>query len=224
MAGAPRLSMLFACTGITAVALTILLVSDHYGGGPLPMWMKMVASTAFIALAYFAGGLSTPYGRIILLALFFSWWGDFFLMWGSTFLYGLIAFFIGHVCYAIAFLYYGQQWSWTAGGALGVLFLVIPIFMWLNPHLVDDPMRIPVYAYMVVITLMVVLSVGAVGKGAVPWVAAAALLFYFSDIFVARARFVEPDEINRVIGLPLYYGGQVLFAWTVYWMNALSSE
>lgn len=187
------------------------------------MVMKMVASTGFIALAITAGGFSTPYGRIILLALFFSWWGDFFLMWGSTFLFGLIAFFIGHLCYTIAFIYFGVRMPWTIAAFILMLAVAIPVFQWLNPHLTDE-LRIPVYAYITVITLMVVLSIGAVGRGAVPWVALAALLFYFSDIFVARNKFVDSGEINRIIGLPLYYGGQVLFAWTIYWMNSLKGD
>ena len=44
---------------------------------------------------------------------------------------------------------------------------------------------------------------------------AAALLFYASDFFVARDRFVRPGFVNRLIGLPLYYAAQAWFAWTI---------
>ena len=40
----------------------------------------------------------------------------------------------------------------------------------------------------------------------------AALLFYASDLCVARERFVEHAPVNRYVGLPLYYAGQLLFA------------
>jgi hypothetical protein len=39
-----------------------------------------------------------------------------------------------------------------------------------------------------------------------------ALSFYASDIFVARNQFVIDAYVNRLIGLPLYYFAQFLFA------------
>ncbi|TFG38533.1 MAG: hypothetical protein E4H39_00070 [Syntrophobacterales bacterium] len=42
-----------------------------------------------------------------------------------------------------------------------------------------------------------------------------ALCFYFSDIFVARDRFFRKEFLNRLIGLPLYYLGQFLLAFSV---------
>jgi hypothetical protein len=44
---------------------------------------------------------------------------------------------------------------------------------------------------------------------------AAAVAFYLSDLAVARDRFVAPGFRNRLWGLPLYYGAQLLFVWTV---------
>jgi len=42
-----------------------------------------------------------------------------------------------------------------------------------------------------------------------------ALLFLLSDLAVARDRFVAPVFINRVWGLPMYFCGQLLFAFSV---------
>ncbi|TSA45075.1 MAG: lysoplasmalogenase, partial [Deltaproteobacteria bacterium] len=39
--------------------------------------------------------------------------------------------------------------------------------------------------------------------------------FYISDIFVARQRFVTPNYFNRAIGLPLYFAGQFMIAFSV---------
>jgi hypothetical protein len=39
--------------------------------------------------------------------------------------------------------------------------------------------------------------------------------FYLSDLFVARQRFVAPAFANRLYGLPLYYLGQFLLAFSV---------
>ena len=42
-----------------------------------------------------------------------------------------------------------------------------------------------------------------------------ALLFYASDIFVARDRFVKPGFDNRLFGLPPYFAAQFMFAFSL---------
>jgi uncharacterized membrane protein YhhN len=67
-----------------------------------------------------------------------------------------------------------------------------------------------------VISLMVWGGFSATWGRALPWSAAlGSLLFYVSDLAVARHRFVRPDFVNRVVGLPLYYAGQFLLALTI---------
>lgn len=41
-----------------------------------------------------------------------------------------------------------------------------------------------------------------------------AVLFYFSDIFVARQRFVKKAFFNRAAGLPMYYAAQFMIAFS----------
>ena len=41
-----------------------------------------------------------------------------------------------------------------------------------------------------------------------------ALMFFISDLFVAKD-LVADDVWNRACGLPLYYGGQLLMAWSI---------
>jgi uncharacterized membrane protein YhhN len=72
-------------------------------------------------------------------------------------------------------------------------------------------MKGPVIAYCVVISAMLWLAVG-VGRIEVTL---GAVLFYLSDLAVARDRFVAPAFVNRLVGLPLYYGAQVLLALAV---------
>ena len=69
-------------------------------------------------------------------------------------------------------------------------------------------MRGPVLAYTAVISAMLVLGAGS-RNPLVPW---GALLFYLSDLTVARDRFVRPGLSNRVVGLPMYYAAQVVLA------------
>ena len=45
--------------------------------------------------------------------------------------------------------------------------------------------------------------------------AAGAILFYLSDLAVARHRFIHKSFINRALGLPTYYLGQLLLALTI---------
>ncbi len=80
-------------------------------------------------------------------------------------------------------------------------------------------MKIPVIAYIIVISLMLW---GAVSVLFTPGLTVAgktmafsgALLFYVSDIFVARHRFVANSYSNLAIGLPIYYSGQFLLAFS----------
>ena len=42
----------------------------------------------------------------------------------------------------------------------------------------------------------------------------AAVVFAASDLFVARQRFVFSSRVNRLLGLPLYFIAQTIFATT----------
>ena len=44
---------------------------------------------------------------------------------------------------------------------------------------------------------------------------AGAVLFFASDLGVARDKFVAPGFPNRAWGLPAYYAGQLLIAWSL---------
>ena len=97
---------------------------------------------------------------------------------------------------------------------IALLPVAFAVWRWLKPHLPKD-MVAPVIAYVVVISMMVGL---AVGTAAVQWSAplvVGAFAFYASDISVARERFVARGYVNRLWGLPAYYVGQLLLAWTV---------
>ena len=60
---------------------------------------KLIASSAFVALALQRGALLSRYGQVILAGLALSWWGDMFLLGKSQtfFLAGLAAFLLAHV-------------------------------------------------------------------------------------------------------------------------------
>ena len=45
--------------------------------------------------------------------------------------------------------------------------------------------------------------------------AVGAIVFAISDIFVARERFVRKGFVNAAVGLPAYFGSQMLLAYSV---------
>lgn len=204
------------CMSITAAGVAVLLVAEETGHGKSVGGVaKMIASTAFLVLAVVCGALDTTYGQAILAGLALSWFGDLFLIFREPkiFLAGLISFFLGHVAYSLAFLVHGIELSWSIGAALALTAIAVPILLWLSPYLTK--MRLPVYAYVVIISIMVALSAGAVGRGSAATIMVGAVLFYVSDLTVARDRFVKNEPFNRYLGLPLYYAGQVVLAYTV---------
>ena len=88
----------------------------------------------------------------------------------------------------------------------------------LLPSLAD--MRVPVMAYIIVITAMVIGAFTVLGDTALHstgrfMVLFGAVSFYISDLFVARDRFLKTEFANRLVGLPLYYAGQFLLAFSI---------
>lgn len=208
---------LHLCAGAVALCLGGSLAMSASGNGSWAGVFKMLASTAFLALAWWAGAPRSVYGMVIFLGLIFSWWGDLFLISSQPklFLAGLIVFFLAHVAYLGAFVgVLSMDWRWF-GAALAIM--VVPaalVLYWIHPGLGE--MRYPVYAYVAVISLMVAGASGAMGRGATALVLIGAVLFYVSDIFVARGRFVHGDFWNQGVGLPLYYAGQVLLPYSIW--------
>ncbi len=202
--------------GLTFASVIVVLWAEARKKRRLVWLFKPLASTGFLLFALQMGALETDYGKAVFAALFLSWFGDVFLIvkekWG--FLAGLVSFLLGHLAFAVAFLVKGV--SLQASG-IAVAALLVPAFFvgrWLFPHVGGKLLR-PVQAYFAVITLMVALAVGVVVAGGSLWIPVAAVAFYLSDLAVARDAFVAPGIVNRLWGLPLYYGAQLLFAWTV---------
>jgi uncharacterized membrane protein YhhN len=103
-------------------------------------------------------------------------------------------------------------------GAVVIFIIGAWIYLWLRPHL--GTMNIPVLIYSIVISIMLtgawtIFCAGGQSPSARIMVCAGALSFYISDIFVARDRFLKKEFLNRFIGLPLYYVGQFLLAFSV---------
>jgi uncharacterized membrane protein YhhN len=191
MAAGVRLIATIVC----AVACAVLVLAESRGS-KLRFVAKPIASAAFIVV-----GLGAP--RWVLAGLVLGAVGDLALLFPRGFLAGLGAFLLGHLAYAIAFPPTAPLWL-VPPAAGGVLALI-----WLWPHL--GSMRIPVIAYVLAIVAMVG---GALATNA-RLLELGAVAFFLSDLSVARDKFIAPGFANKAWGLPAYYGGQLLIAWSM---------
>jgi uncharacterized membrane protein YhhN len=196
----------------TLAALLVLLLAERSKDARLRAWSKLSASTGFVVAGLTSGALETGPGRWLLLGLVLAFVGDACLLSRRKgwFLAGLVAFLLGHLAYVGAFVARGLAPE-AAGWAL--LALAVPaavVLRWLWPR--AGELRGPVVAYVAVITAMVAAALGAYVHGASPWIPVGALLFYLSDLCVARERFVAHALVNQVVGLPLYYAAQLVLA------------
>jgi len=176
---------------------------------------KPLASTIFVVAAWRFCALDSRYGRLVLMALALSWLGDVLLIPRQrprVFQAGVGAFGLAHVAYVAAFLSRGLDPTRTALAAAPAALALVAAARWLRPH-VPAELRASVYAYMAILSAMLVAAAGASGADARIW--AGAGLFYLSDLCVARDRFVAPGFANGLVGLPLYYAAQLVLAHSV---------
>jgi uncharacterized membrane protein YhhN len=205
-----RIRVFTAVTGVATLILVPLLLAGMF----LPAAAaKFVASTAFIAVAILSGAWASVYGRLILLGLVFSWFGDMFLVGTSqlAFLCGLSAFLLAHIAYVSAFIAHGYDRRWVWFAVVPVTAIAIGVFTWLEPHTPVN-LALPVRAYIVVISMMVIFAIGTRGRGGSVLIVSGAILFFLSDLSVAALRLVQTVYPTYVLGLPLYYAGQVCLA------------
>jgi uncharacterized membrane protein YhhN len=187
----------------------------------IPLFItKFILSLLFVITALLQPHPIPAYYHTLLVGLIFCLIGDVCLALPQekAFKGGLVAFLIGHIFYIFSFLSLTQISHWISSGLFIIFGLSAFIFLWLRPHL--KSMLIPVLLYIVVITVMLS-GAWAVflkspfqtsGRGLL---FVGSFCFYFSDVFVARDKFIKEEYRNRLLGLPLYYAGQFLLAFSV---------
>ena len=182
--------------------------------------LKFSLSALFILTVVVQPHPVPVYYRFLLIGMLFCLGGDVFLALPHSrmFLWGLVSFLVGHVFYVIAFGRTAGTNQWTLFGLTISLIASGTVYLWLRPHL--GSMKIAVICYMVVISAMAVGAWSMLGADHLRLfrrmlACGGALNFFVSDVFVARQRFVKNEFFNRLIGLPLYYGGQFMLAFSV---------
>jgi len=199
---------------LTALGVVGALLSQHLhlSGYSRPMLILASTSFALIALIAFINRKSS-YGLGVLIALILCWFGDF--LGPYNFRAGLIAFLLAHLSFIAAFWFHGIDKTKCLPVLVIFLFLSSGIFYWIFPFIPKEE-QIFAISYTLVITVMVVLAGGTRFGASGTLIFIAAVLFYISDIFVARWKFVNPSSINAFFCYPLYYTSCVLFALSTY--------
>jgi uncharacterized membrane protein YhhN len=216
--------MLIPMVLVLAIVLLVGLINAEKSSDPKKILLFKTPLSLLFILAWSLQPAQNPsFAHLILMALIFCLGGDVLLALGSSkaFLAGLVSFLSGHVMYAAAFFTMAHVGSAMAAGMILLMVMAVVVWRWLEPHLGE--MKIPVLAYIVIISIMVCAAVGLTANPNMPRAAqlgilAGAVLFYISDLFVARQRFVKDVHVNRQVGLPLYYAGQFLLAFAAAWV------
>ncbi len=172
---------------------------------------------AAAALSFWEADWSPVYSMLILAGLVFSLGGDIALIFkdsGSFFKIGLVLFLIAHLLYTTAFISLGRM-SWI-DLPVGILLLApaVGFYLLIQPNL--GSMKVPVIAYILIISLMVSRAFSSLSGKEIQtqhaWLMiSGAILFYISDLILASNRYWRSWKFNR-ISLAFYYFGQYLLA------------
>ncbi|HUJ61371.1 MAG TPA: lysoplasmalogenase [Kofleriaceae bacterium] len=200
----------FTCYGAW-LALLVVVAEQRALNPRLRGAIKLCASGCFVAVGALADR-GDPYSRWMLAGLALGAIGDAALLGrgGRAFVIGLGAFLCGHLAYVAGIATLVPPARWLAPLAALPIAIGGAALIWLWPRL--GRMRAPVIAYVAAIVAMVI---GALAARDRRFLAPGAALFFASDLAVARDRFVAPGPANRMWGLPAYYAGQLLIAWSI---------
>jgi uncharacterized membrane protein YhhN len=199
---------------------------------------KTLTAAGFLLVGWLAissgnSEASPAYSVLIFVGLIASFLGDILLLSKEKkiFLMGLLAFLSAHVFYSLAFLEF-IRFSPTSFLYLGFLLGVGALFfLWIRSNL--GRLQIPVLIYIFVINFMLYSAsfpmIEKVLLNEEKWAFSenqlisfyvlGAFLFYLSDLAVARERFLVASFWNKVWGLPLYFLGQYLIAYSMFLYN-----
>jgi uncharacterized membrane protein YhhN len=194
---------------------TLGLLLAEAKGSQLGKWLtKPLASAAFVALAFSRGALGSGYGTIVFAGLILAALGDVLLIPKAllSFRLGILAFLLGHLAFLVAFVLRGISMLHASAVLLVCAAIAVLVLRWLWPH--AGELKGAVVAYIAIISVMVPAAMGTSVQHGNVLIALGAIAFYVSDLSVARDRFVHESFTNRLWGLPLYYGAQVLLAWS----------
>ncbi len=205
-----------------AIAVLVLAIVDWIAADrkikALEYFAKPATMLALLGWMWQSVGLGGPM-LWFTLGVVFCLAGDVFLMLPvDMFIFGLLAFLLGHVAYIIGLNNGTPYINWLGGILIVVLVLYVG---WLYPKLARGlsskgkaSLKLPVFIYALVISLMVYSAVMTFTRVGWPVAAAlpvslGALLFYASDSMLAWDRFSAPLNHARLKVMATYHLGQI---------------
>ncbi len=197
--------ILIAATLVVAIADWVAVAADNRRAERI---LKPATMVVLIGAALAMSQSDPAIARwFVLAALGASLVGDVLLMSEDDFVAGLSAFLVAHLLYIVAFVTMGvTAVPFVLGAALvSVLMRVVGRKVLMAATQSDRKLGVPVAAYMLVISLMVVFAFGT-GRW---WAIVGALLFYFSDACIGWSRFVGEFRFHRVAIMTTYHLGQI---------------
>jgi uncharacterized membrane protein YhhN len=206
-------SLLTAFVWLTTVGVAVALVANRRGMPRVYMVAKLVASLGFVVTGVAVGAMGAGWTRLALVALVFSAAGDVALAvrTKSGFLVGLGCFALAHVVYTLAFAVRGFDGATLVPTAFAAA--LVGGGTWLAfGRRVSGSLRVLVAVYVVILSTMLTVGAGSAITHRAWWLALGVVLVTLSDVAVARERFGTTGFVNKLVGLPMYYLGQLLIA------------
>jgi len=179
-------------------------------GGFQHVWL-WAGSVAFVLLSFCGTAEAPQFTWAMRLGLVGCALGDF--LGPRNFHLGVVMFLLAHLAFSAAFLIHGVAWRRLLARApivVGASLLVVVVWLW--PHVPENDRGL-VAGYTTVISVMAILAGGLSPSPARGLLWVGAWVFYLSDIFVARWRFVDSSPSNGLACYSLYYTACVLLAW-----------
>jgi len=160
--------------------------------------------------------IGKPIGKAIFyIGLFLAFFGDVLLILinDTFFLSGMIAFMLMNLFYGISFLYLNRLHARKLLPALLSAIFLFAIGYWLYNFLGDEmgDYKMPIFAYMITLGIMICLSVNVAGnelykKIALTYLIPGTFVFLIENILVAVNKFHLGNDKNVYIAVMLTYG------------------
>ncbi len=210
-------------TAFTLIFILIILLNLISQSGFFPELKFFVKPLICLSLAIYLFknvNMQSGFNRLVLAGLILSLFGDCFLLFAGSdvyfFLYGLISFLFAHIVYSLAFIrdfknnpdaskYYGHLMLFFMG------IFSMSYYTFIRDYLND--FRIPVMAYMFVISVMAILAgyrYRRVNLLSFRMIYLGAIFFVISDSALAFNKFVQPFSSAGFIIMSTYMIAQYL--------------
>lgn len=198
--------------------LNLISQSSFFPG--MNLFVKPLIALSLGAYLYYKVNMQVGFNRLVLAGLIFSLFGDCFLLFAGSdvyfFLYGLVSFLLAHVVYSMAFIrdfknkpdaskYYGHLMLFCMG------VFSMSYYTMIRDYLND--FRIPVMAYMFVISVMAILAgyrYKRVNLLSFRMIYLGAVFFVISDSALAFNKFVQPYSFAGFLIMSTYMIAQYL--------------